>query len=131
MVIPDRYAIVVPGLRRAEQRGARATPATLAVADCRIEAHVVDLNLLAQALQLSGMAIANEPNHAAPTEERAPSDRRADIGPRKAGVWAIVLGTLLLGIVLAALDFAGRAERDEQKHPVDENAAPATAPAAR
>ena len=77
------------------------------------------------------MATANNPNLGARTEERAPSDRRADIGPRKAAVWAIILGTLVLGIVLAALDFAGRAEREEQKHPVDENATPATTPAVR
>jgi len=77
------------------------------------------------------MATPSEPNQSvpidAPTEERAPSDRRADIGPRKAGVWAIVLGALIVGIVLAALDFAGRAKRDQQPHPVDENAAPTPA----
>jgi hypothetical protein len=65
------------------------------------------------------MATPNEPNvngtvRSPPTETRAPSDRRADIGPRKVGLWAIVIGALVLGIVLAALDFAGRAEREGQ-----------------
>ena len=53
------------------------------------------------------------------TEERAPSDRRAHKGPRKVGLWAIVIGVLVVGVVLAALDFAGRAERERNQPPVD------------
>jgi hypothetical protein len=58
-----------------------------------------------------------------PTEERSPSERRADKGPRRMGLWAIVVGTLVLGIVLAALDFAGRAEREQHQPPPDDSPA--------
>jgi hypothetical protein len=44
------------------------------------------------------------------TEERAPSDRRADKG---------VIGVLVVGVVLAALDFAGRGEQERNQPPVD------------
>lgn len=76
------------------------------------------------------MATANEPNarHAgenARTEERLPGDRRADIGARKAGMWAIAVGALILGIVLVALEFTGRAEREDA--PVDHRSTPAPA----
>ena len=78
-----------------------------------------------------GMATANEPNarganENARTEERLPGDRRADIGARKAGMWAIAVGALILGIVLVALEFGGRSER-EHEAPVDHRATPAPA----
>lgn len=52
-----------------------------------------------------------------PVEDLPPSDQRADKGARKAGLWAIIIGALVLGITLAALEFGGRADEDRYNQP--------------
>jgi hypothetical protein len=56
----------------------------------------------------------------APGGARRPSDRRADKGRLKAGFWAIVIGFLVLGIAVIALDLTRPAEKDEGIRNADE-----------
>lgn len=79
------------------------------------------------------MTTTNQPNENGTiqnprTEERSPDERRADKGPRRAGLWGIVIGVLILGVVLVAIEFSGRDERERNDPPADEKAAPAIAP---